>query len=185
MVFSMPSFTSTTPLIFLILSPTFGAPLLQQIRVLRKQLDLDRLRRIWSDRRSCPAAPATNSTSSCGYFSFTLSRTSEMTSSMPRSRSRFSFTEKSPRLASVTAASPSCKPGAPRRAFHFRRRLQNLLDAQQHVVGIGQRRSRGHQVIENESAFVHRRQQIAAERADSRSTTRRSAPRIPPPATSG
>ena len=29
---------------------------------------------------------------------------------MPRSRSRFSFTEKSPVFASVTAARPSCRP---------------------------------------------------------------------------
>ena len=45
MVFSMPSSTSTTPGSFLIASPTFGAHSLQQRRILREQLDGNRLGR--------------------------------------------------------------------------------------------------------------------------------------------
>ena len=59
---------------------------------------------------------------------------------------------------------PELQAGAAGRAFHFRRLGENLLHAQQHLVGVGERRSGGHQVIENEAALVHRRQQIAAER---------------------
>ena len=45
MVFSMPSFTSATPLIFLMLVGDLRPPLLQQIGIGREQLDLDRLGR--------------------------------------------------------------------------------------------------------------------------------------------
>ena len=45
MVFSMPSFTSTTPLIFLIASPTLGAHCFSSVGILREQLDLHRLGR--------------------------------------------------------------------------------------------------------------------------------------------
>ena len=54
--------------------------------------------------------------------------------------------------------------GAPRSALHFRRRRENLFDAQQHLVGVRQSRSGRHDVVENESAFIHCRQQVAAER---------------------
>ncbi len=85
-------------------------------------------------------------------------------------------------LASVTAARPSCRPVRREVLSTSGVACQNLLDAQQHVVGVGQRRARGHQVIENESAFVHLRQQVAAERAVAEDTTRRSAARSPAPA---
>ena len=45
MVFSMPSSMSTTPGIFLIASATCGAQTLQQLGILRKQLDHHGLRR--------------------------------------------------------------------------------------------------------------------------------------------
>ena len=108
-----------------------------------------------------------------------------MISSMPRSRSRFSFTEKSPVLASVTAARPSCSPVRRDVLSTSGVAVQNLLDAQQHLVGVGERRSGGHQVIENESAFVHRRKQIAAERAVAEVRRRRSAPTQPAASASG
>ena len=104
---------------------------------------------------------------------------------MPRSRSRFSLTEKSPLLASVTAARPSWRPVRREVLSTSGVALQNLLDAQQHVVGIVQGRSRGHQVIEDESAFVHFRQQIAAERLIAEERTRRSAARSPAARASG
>ncbi len=51
-----------------------------------------------------------NSIFVAGSCSWILPRTSAMTSSIPRFRSLFSLTVKSPRLASVTAARPSSRP---------------------------------------------------------------------------
>ena len=82
---------------------------------------------------------------------------------MPRLRLRLSFTEISPVLASVTAARPELQPGAARRAFNFGRAAQNLLDAGQHPIGFGERRACRHDVVEDEPALVHLRQQIGAE----------------------
>ena len=50
------------------------------------------------------------SMSSCGNWLRTFSRTSAMTSSLARRRSRFNLTAMSPVFASVTVARPSCSP---------------------------------------------------------------------------
>ena len=54
--------------------------------------------------------------------------------------------------------------GAARGAFDFRHRVQDALDVLQHAVGLGQRAAGGHDVVEDEAAFVHLRQQVGAER---------------------
>ena len=56
------------------------------------------------------------------------------------------------------------KAGAAGVAFHFRNRQDNFFHAEEDVVGIGQRRARGREVVEDEIAFVHGGEQIAAER---------------------
>ncbi len=109
MVFSMPSFTSTTPLIFLTLSPTFGAQFFSRAGSCENNLiSMGSGAPVRSPIMSC--STCLNSTSSCGYCLLTFSRTSDITSSMLRLRSRFKRTEISPVLASVTAARPSCNP---------------------------------------------------------------------------
>ncbi len=60
-------------------------------------------------------------------------------SSTLRLRLVFNFTAMSPVLASVTAASPSCKSGAPRVAFHFGNVAKHLLDVADDAVGLLQR----------------------------------------------
>ena len=83
---------------------------------------------------------------------------------MPRSRWRFRLTRKSPVLASVTAARPNWRPVRRERLSTSGVVDEDLFDAEQYLIGICQRGAGGHQVVEDEAAFVHFRQQIAAER---------------------
>ena len=74
-----------------------------------------------------------------------------------------SFTVKSPVLASVTAASPAASP-VRREVFSTSgMECRNAVDVLENAVGLGQRAARGHDVVENEAALVHLRQQIGAE----------------------
>ena len=87
-----------------------------------------------------------------------------MTSSMPRLRLAFSFTVKSPVLASVTAARPICRP-VRREVLSTSGVLRRMRSTCcEHAVGLGQRAARRHDVVEDEAAFVHLRQQVGAER---------------------
>ena len=54
-----------------------------------------------------------------------------MISSTPRLRLLFSFTVKSPRFASVTAAKPKLQTGSSRGVFDFGSGFQNLFDVQE------------------------------------------------------
>ena len=86
-----------------------------------------------------------------------------MMSSMPRLRFAFNFTRMSPVLASVTAASPSCRPvrrdvlstSGTSRSICF-----HMTD---HAIGFCQRTARRHDVVEDKSAFVHLGQQVGPE----------------------
>ena len=81
---------------------------------------------------------------------------------MPRSRLLFSFTVKSPVLASVTAASPICSP-VRRDVLSTSGVLRRICSTcSQHPIRLGQRAARGHDVVEHEAAFVHLRQQVGA-----------------------
>ncbi len=87
-----------------------------------------------------------------------------MTSSMARLRLAFSFTVKSPVLASVTAARPICRPVRREVLSTSGVVVQDALNVLENAVGLGERTARGHDVVEDEAAFVHLRQQIGAER---------------------
>ena len=52
--------------------------------------------------------------------------------------------------------------GAARGALHFGRLAQNLFHVGDHAIGLFERRAGGHDVVDDEAAFVHRGQQIAA-----------------------
>ena len=113
-----------------------------------------------------------NSTSSSGSVALICSRTSAMISSMPRLRFAFSLTVKSPVLASVTAARPICRPVRREVLSTSGVSCEDPLDVLQNAVGLGERAARGHDVVEDEAAFVHLRQQVGAKRLDSRNTWR-------------
>jgi hypothetical protein len=103
-----------------------------------------------------------NSTSSTGSAALTLARTSAITSSPVRLRfdQRFSLTEISPVLASVTAARPSCRPvrrEVPSTSGTWRRICFHVGN---HAVGLFERRAGGHDVVDDETAFVHGGQQV-------------------------
>mgnify|MGYP003694485099 CR=1 FL=1 len=110
MVFSMPSRTSTTPESFLIASPTFGA-------------------HVFSSAGSCENSLMAIGSGDAGQvadhvlqqldelhvehriaFVDLLAHLRDHLVAGARSRLRFSFTAMSPVFASVTAASPSCRP---------------------------------------------------------------------------
>ncbi len=77
-VFSIPFFTSSTVSIFLIRSPTFGAHVFSRSGSGENSLiSIGSGELVRSPIMSCNIWM--NSTSSCGYSSFTLSRTSEIT----------------------------------------------------------------------------------------------------------
>ena len=83
---------------------------------------------------------------------------------MPRLRLAFSFTVKSPVLASVHGGQAHLQAGAARGAFHFGRGAQNALDVLQNAIGLAERTAGGHDVVEDEAALVHLRQQVGAKR---------------------
>ncbi len=58
---------------------------------------------------------------------------------------------------------PKLQAGAPRCACHFGDGVDDLFDAFEHTICVGERCAGGHEVIEDEAAFVHGGQQIAAE----------------------
>ena len=164
MVFSMPSFTSATPLIFLILSATLGAHSFSSVGIGGEQLDLDRLGRtgqvadhVLQHLDEFDVELRILLVDLRAHFGNDLVDAAVAIALQPHGE-----------VAGVRfgdGREAELQSGAARSALHFRRRCQNLLDAQQHLVGVGQRRSGGHQVIENESAFVHLRKQVAAQRA--------------------
>ena len=104
-----------------------------------------------------------NSTSRAGSDLRMRARTSAMISSMGRSRFVFRRTVKSPRLASVTAARPSCRPVRREVMLDLGGAVENLLDVGEHAVGLGERAAGRHEVVEDEGAFVHLGQEIGAE----------------------
>ncbi len=109
MVFSMPFSTSTTPGIFLMLSPTEVAHCVSSAGSCANSLiTTGSGALVRSPIMSCNSCG--NSMSTTGSAFLILSRTSAITSSPLRFRLRFSFTEISPVLASVTCARPSCRP---------------------------------------------------------------------------
>ena len=87
-----------------------------------------------------------------------------MTSSMARLRLALSLTVKSPVLASVTAARPICRPVRREVLSTSGCVAEDALDMLENAVGLGERTAGGHDVVEDESALVHLRQQIGAER---------------------
>ena len=110
MVFSMPSSTSTTPGIFLIALATCGAQRAQQFRILREQLDHDRLGRageiadhVLQELREFHVQHR------FGLLDFGAHGGDHLFAAALRGCA-FSLTEISPVLASVTAARPSCRP---------------------------------------------------------------------------
>src|ERR1019366_4246029 len=54
--------------------------------------------------------------------------------------------------------------GTPRCALHFRHLVQDAFNVIEYTIGLGERTTRRHDVVENESAFVHLREQVRAER---------------------
>ena len=54
--------------------------------------------------------------------------------------------------------------GAARGAFDFGLIAKDALDMVENAVGLSERTAGGHDVVEDESAFVHLRQQIGAQR---------------------
>ena len=54
--------------------------------------------------------------------------------------------------------------GAPRSVFDFRHGAQNLLDVQQDAIGFGERASRRSEVVQNEAAFIHFREQVGSQK---------------------
>ena len=54
--------------------------------------------------------------------------------------------------------------GAARSVFDLGNGVQDAVDVLQHAIGLGQRAARGHDVVENEAALIHLRQQIGAKR---------------------
>ncbi len=62
---------------------------------------------------------------------------------------------------SVTAASPNCMPVRREVLSTSGVGIENLFDAQQHLVGVVKRGSGRHDVVENESALIHFWQQVA------------------------
>ena len=79
---------------------------------------------------------------------------------MSRSRLAFSLTRMSPVVGFGYGRQTELQAGAARSAFHFGNLAQHLLDVADHAVGFRQRTARGHEVVEDESAFVHFRQQV-------------------------
>ena len=69
----------------------------------------------------------------------------------------------SPVLGSVTAASPSCNPVRREVFSHLGECLDDVLDMRDDAIGFLQRTARGHDVIKNETAFVHSRKQVASQ----------------------
>ncbi len=86
-----------------------------------------------------------------------------MISSMARSRLDLRRTVKSPQLASVTAARPSLQAGAAGGGLDLGECVEDLLDVGEDAVGLGERGAGGHDVVEDEGAFVHLGQQVGAE----------------------
>ena len=104
---------------------------------------------------------------------------------MPRLRLAFSFTVKSPVLASVTAARPICRP-VRREVIStsgVARRMRSTCC--EHAIGLGQRTARRHDVVENEAALIHLRQQIGAKRLIAEPRAQRPAPAQTAPSHSG
>ena len=120
MVLSIPFRTSTTPLDLLDGIRDLRRPFLQQCRIGAEKLDLHRFRCAGQIADHILQQLYKFHCRASGNCSAILSLTSAVTSSTLRSRSRFSLTAKSPVLASVTAARPSCMPGAAGSALHFR-----------------------------------------------------------------
>ena len=102
-------------------------PLLQQLRILREQLDHDRLRRAREIADHVLQELDELDVAAWDAALVTFSRTSAITSSTPRSRSRFSFTEKSPVIGLGDGGQAELQAGAPRRALDFGSLAQDSL----------------------------------------------------------
>ena len=57
------------------------------------------------------------------------------------------------------------RAGAPRTAFDFGNRLDDLLHVQHHAVGLGERAARRRPEVEREVAFIHLRQQVVSRKS--------------------
>ena len=71
---------------------------------------------------------------------------------------------------------PHLQSGSARRALHFRRGVENTIHMLQNAVCLIERTARGHDVVKDEAAFVHLRQQVGAKRlvSENVATTSRS-----------
>ena len=93
-----------------------------------------------------------------------------MISSMPRLRLAFSFTRMSPRIGFGDGGQTQLQAGAPRCALHFRNFAQHLLHVADHAIGFCQRTASRHDVVDDESALVHLRQQVRSRKTCSKHT---------------
>ncbi len=78
---------------------------------------------------------------------------------------RFQFHRYVARIRFRYRRQPKLQTCAARCTFHFRDRVKDVFDRNQYAIRVCERRARRHQVIEDETTFIHGGKQVAAERA--------------------
>ena len=161
MVFSIPSSTSTTPGIFLMAPATWGAQARSNSRILAEQLDdhglgrageiadhvLQKLREFDVQHRLGLRDLGAHVGDHFFAAAFAIGL------QLDRDVAGIGFGH---------LGEAQLQAGAARRALHFGRLAQNLFHMGDHAIGLFERRAGGHDVVDDEAAFVHGGQQVGA-----------------------